>query len=223
MQQGGRDLYTGRKAHPSNLELEHIVPGAVLGRGPDGADRLSNMAWILHDVNKVKGNLTMKEFLDQKVRGVSASENAAKYASKGLANRGNKSLKENAGQAIKRLGGDTEQLLKDYGTKTKYLLSAVGLPYNVNFMPDPKNPVLREASRHGSATGKVKLKSGKTAEVDRWILRNWSNWTPKQQNRIRDLWNEHRNRWRDTKNDLGRSAKQLSLQEFIKQAEEVRG
>ena len=69
LQQGGRDGYTGLPINIDNFDIEHVLPGSGAKDLDDFKNREHELNHLLvnSNVNQAKGDLSMKDFFEQKV------------------------------------------------------------------------------------------------------------------------------------------------------------
>ena len=175
LEQEGKDLYTGRKLNFYEAELEHIQPLSVAGPGHKGADNIKNFGWIDRNVNQIKGNRTMSDFLDTQVKPFSAAQQQARYDKSYRAKAGKGELKKSAAADAKKVGTEAEHLIKKYGPGgVKYLSRELGYTNMVNVVGAGGRA--RGTDMFGNV--QTKFSKGKKGErLENTIIRRYSKWS----------------------------------------------
>ena len=191
MEQEGKDLYTGRKLNFFEAELEHIQPLSVAGAGHKGADNIKNFGWIDRNVNQIKGNRTMKDFMDTQVKKYSAADQEKRYQKSYNAKVGKGELKKSAAADAKKLNTQAEHMIKKYGPGgVKYLARELGYSNMTNVVGAGGRA--RGTDMFGNV--QTKYSKGKRGErLENTIIRNHSKWSESDKKKAASLIAKHAN------------------------------
>lgn len=191
LEQEGKDLYTGRKLNFFEAELEHIQPLSVAGPGYKGADQIKNFGWIDRNVNQIKGNRTMSDFLDSQVKKYSAKEQEARYKKSYDAKVGKGELKKSAAADAKKVKNEAEHLIKKYGPGgVKYLSRELGYTNMTNV--EGAGGRFRGVDMFGNV--QTKNSTGKRGErLENTIIRGYGGWSESDKKKAASLIAEHAN------------------------------
>lgn len=213
MEQEGKDLYTGRKLNFFEAELEHIQPLSVAGAGHKGADNIKNFGWIDRNVNQIKGNRTMSDFLDNQVKNYSPSQQKARYEKSYNAKVGKGELKKSAAADAKKLNTQAEHMIKKYGPGgVKYLARELGYSNMTNVVGAGGRA--RGTDMFGNV--QTKYSKGKRGErLENTIIRKHSTWTDSDKKKAASLIAKHANVVKNGGN------KQSSLNDLQKQLDKL--
>ena len=190
MEQDGKDLYTGKKLNFFEAELEHIRPIAVLGQKE--ADKISNFGWIDRNVNQIKSDRTMKDFLDNHVKKYSKAEAEKRYQDSYNRKNAKGALKSQATEDAKKVGSQAEHLIKKYGpNNVKYLARELGYS-NITATRDRVGRA-RGVEMFGNV--QTKYSKGKRGErIENTIIRNYSKWSDSDRRKAKELIAAHAGR-----------------------------
>ena len=188
MEQDGKDTYTGRKLKFFETELEHIQPIAVLGQKK--ADKLENFTWIDRNVNQVKSNRSMQNFIDN-TKGYSSAEMKARRAESEGKAAAKGGFRASAAADAAKAANQAEQLIKSYGpSNVKYLTRAMGY----SDMTSGRDQVGR--ARGKNLFGNVQTPgSGKRGErIENTLIRGEGKWSASDKKKAQSLIAQHANR-----------------------------
>lgn len=191
MEQEGKDLYTGRKINFFEAELEHIQPLSVAGPGYKGADQIKNFGWIDRNVNQIKGNRTMSNFLDTQVKAYTPAQQQARYDKSYKAKAGKGELKKSAAADAKKVGDQAEFMIKKYGPGgVKYLARELGYSNMTNVVGAGGRA--RGTDMFGNV--QTKYSKGKRGErLENTIIRKAPKWSEADKAKARSLIAQHAN------------------------------
>jgi hypothetical protein len=189
MQQEGRDLYTGRKLSFFEAELEHIQPLSVAGPGYKGADQIKNFGWIDRNVNQIKGNRTMSNFMDTQVKAYTPAQQQARYDKSYKAKVGKGELKKSAAADARKAGTEAEHLIKKYGPGgVKYLARELGFSNMTNVVGAGGRA--RGTDMFGNV--QTKYSKGKRGErLENTIIRKAPTWSESDKKKAQSLIAKH--------------------------------
>ena len=209
MEQDGKDTYTGRKLKFWETELEHIQPIAVLGQKK--ANKLDNFTRIDRNVNQVKSNRSMQNFIDNTKRYTSAQMKArrAESESKAAAKGG---FRASAAADAAKAKNQAEQLIKSYGSSNvKYLTRAMGY----QDMTSGRDQLGR--ARGKNLFGNVQTPgTGKRGErIENTLIRSEGKWSASDKRKAQQLIAQHANRVKNGEN------KKTSLNALQKELEKL--
>ena len=213
MQQEGKDLYTGRKLSFFEAELEHIQPLSVAGPGYKGADQIKNFGWIDRNVNQIKGNRTMSNFMDTQVKAYTPAQQQARYDKSARAKAGKGELKKSAAADAKKAGTEAEHLIKKYGPGgVKYLSRELGYSNLTNVVGAGGRA--RGTDMFGNV--QTKYSKGKRGErLENTIIRKAPTWSESDKKKAQSLIAKHANVVKNGGN------KQASLNDLQKELDKL--
>ena len=213
MQQEGKDLYTGRKLSFFEAELEHIQPLSVAGPGYKGADQIKNFGWIDRNVNQIKGNRTMSNFMDTQVKAYSPAQQQARYDKSYQKKVGQGQRKKTAAADAKKVSTEADHLIKKYGPGgVKYLSRELGFSNMTNVVGAGGRA--RGTDMFGNV--QTKYSSGKRGErLENTIIRKAGTWSASDKAKAQSLIAKHANVVKNGGN------KQASLNDLQKQLDKL--
>jgi len=194
MELDGKDAYTGRKLSFWETELEHIQPIAVLGQKK--ADKLSNFTWIDRNVNQVKSNRSMQDFIDN-TRGYTPKQMKERRAESEAKAATKDGFRASAAADAAKVKDQAETIIKKYGPKNvKYITRALGY----TDMTSGRDQVGR--ARGVDLFGNVQTKgSGKRGErIENTLIRGEGKWSASDKKKAQSLIAQHANRIKNGEN-----------------------
>ena len=194
MEQDGKDAYTGRKLKFWETELEHIQPIAVLGQKK--ADKLDNFTWIDRNLNQVKSNRSMQNFIDN-TKGYSSAEMKARRSESEARAAAKGGFRASAAADAAKVKNQAEQLIKSYGpSNVKYLTRALGY----TDITSSRDQVGR--ARGKNLFGNVQTPgSGKRGErIENTLIRGEGKWSASDKKKAQQLIAQHANRIKNGEN-----------------------